>query len=78
MNIGVPSRFACLKIEDDDFRSGSSGSKKKTDNKQNKKPANSAKEAPKNVANSSNLVSRKGSSSATASNSEVSFLIFIY
>lgn len=71
MNIGVPSRFACLKIEDDEFRSGSGASRKKTDTKQNKKPANSAKEVSKIVANSSNLAPKKGSS-ATASNSEKS------
>lgn len=62
MNIGVPSRFACLKIEDEEFRSGTGASRKKTDNKQNKKPANSAKEVSKNVANSSNLAPKKGSS----------------
>lgn len=34
MDIAVPSRFACLKIEDDDFRPASSKPKKKPENKQ--------------------------------------------
>lgn len=39
MNIGVPSRFACLKIEDDDSPTPRSKEvKKKPDNKVNKKP----------------------------------------
>lgn len=46
MDIAVPSRFACLKIEDDDFRP-SGHSKKKPDTKQTKNPNSAAKEASK-------------------------------
>lgn len=46
MDIAVPSRFACLKIEDDDFRP-SSGQPKRKPEKQNKKPNSAAKEASK-------------------------------
>ncbi|XP_050303965.1 G kinase-anchoring protein 1-like isoform X2 [Anthonomus grandis grandis] len=49
MNIGVPSRFACLKIEDDDFRQGG-GSKKKTEGKKSSS-ASSAKATNKNGTN---------------------------
>lgn len=51
MDIAVPSRFACLRIEDDDFRPASSNkSKKKVENKQqqqqqqNKKQEKSTKQ----------------------------------
>jgi len=47
MDIAVPSRFACLKIEDDDFRPNSSQTRKKPDNKATKKPNSAAKEASK-------------------------------
>ncbi|ENN81967.1 G kinase-anchoring protein 1 [Dendroctonus ponderosae] len=43
MNIAVPSRFACLKIEDDDFRPASHSSKQKSANKSNKKANDAAK-----------------------------------
>lgn len=36
-NISVPSRFSCLKIEDEDTISGCNKFKKKSDNKQNGK-----------------------------------------
>ncbi|XP_060526375.1 G kinase-anchoring protein 1-like isoform X2 [Cylas formicarius] len=41
MDISVPSRFACLKIEEDDFRPSSNNKiKKKSDSKQPKKASN--------------------------------------
>lgn len=47
MDIAVPSRFACLKIEDDDFRPSNTDSKKKVNKLPNKKPNSAAKEASK-------------------------------
>lgn len=48
MDISVPSRFACLKIEDDDFRPASSHhAKKKQEKVETKKPNSAAKEASK-------------------------------
>ncbi|KAF7268823.1 hypothetical protein GWI33_018169 [Rhynchophorus ferrugineus] len=47
MDIAVPSRFACLKIEDDDFRPSNTENKKKVNKVSNKKPNSAAKEASK-------------------------------
>lgn len=46
MDIAVPSRFACLRIEDDDFRPANSKPKKKVDNNKQtgKKPDKSTKQ----------------------------------
>lgn len=60
MDIAVPSRFACLRIEDDDFRPANTNkSKKKPDNKQqqSKKPEKSTKPEPKKTANDKKPVS---------------------
>lgn len=46
MDIAVPSRFACLKIEDDDFRPGGGSSRKKLDSKRGKKPGGGAAKEP--------------------------------
>lgn len=57
MDIAVPSRFACLRIEDDDFRPANSNkSKKKPDNKQqqNKKQEKTSKQEPKKNSNNGN------------------------
>ncbi|XP_066254251.1 G kinase-anchoring protein 1-like isoform X2 [Euwallacea similis] len=61
MDIAVPSRFACLKIEDDEFRPASSSSKKRTDSKSNKKASGSAKDLPK----SATSANRKGTNSSS-------------
>ncbi|XP_066152141.1 G kinase-anchoring protein 1-like isoform X2 [Euwallacea fornicatus] len=61
MDIAVPSRFACLKIEDDEFRPASSNSKKKTDGKSNKKVSSSAKDLPKSTTGAN----RKGAHSSS-------------
>lgn len=42
MDIAVPSRFACLKIEDDDFQPVKSRENKKRPDKQNAKKQNKA------------------------------------
>lgn len=61
MNIAVPSRFACLKIEDDEFRSASHSSKQKSANRSNKKANDAAKNSAVN-----------GSKKKQSSNADVS------
>lgn len=61
MDIAVPSRFACLKIEDDDFRPAKSkDNKKKVDAKQGaKKQEKSSKQTINNVKKSASKPSQQ-------------------